>query len=267
MIDPTENSIDDIKKLVETISGVPAANQELFLNHEKLSDNRAKATDCGVQPNTVLFMEPKSITISVEMPDGTKHEVQASPSDTTEQVKDKIAMKTGMAAHTQIIKFNGKEIPKGKTLKVVSVRNDDTLHVVVSEVPLTVKTKDGKHFTILVGSVDTVRDIKKKLEGKTGLPADQQVLCSEVGAELVDNNQSAADCGIKAGSILTLTPKSLKIHMEMPNGSKYYLEIDGMDSASDIQSKIAKTSLTACMVADTSGGTLEIKLDEIFGKK
>lgn len=265
MVDP-ENYLSDVKRMIEPESGVPAAKQKLFMNDtmKELTDDNKNIDDCGIKPGTVLYMEPTSMTINVEMPDGKKHEVDVSPSDTAEEVKAKIADQTGMPAPQQVLKFNGKELPKGKKLKDIGIKDGDTVKVESLKVPVTVKTKDGKEIKIMVDPMDTVAAVKKQLEDETGLPVDQQVLAMNNGKELDDNKKTAADLGIKAGSVLTLAPKCIKITIELPDGTNHNLEIDATDKSADMKGKISKTGLSSFLVAST--GKLELDTSKVFGK-
>ena len=199
------------------------------------------------------------------MPDGTQQEVQVSPDDTTDQVKEKIEAQTGMAAPTQVLKHNGKEMPPDKKLKDMGIRDGDTVQVELLQVPVKVKTKDGKVHEIMVAPTDTVGDIKKQLEDKTGVPADQQILTDDGGKELDKDGATAADVGIKAGSTLPLDSKRMKISIEMPDGSKHTIEIDAFDQSKDIKAKISKTGLSALTVSGS--GVLEVDTSKVFGKK
>jgi len=79
MVEPTIETIADIKKRLEQDSGLPFDNQELFWNGEPLSDDSKTAQDYGIQANAELHLEPKSIVVSVKMPGGSVHTVPLSP--------------------------------------------------------------------------------------------------------------------------------------------------------------------------------------------
>lgn len=264
LVDPT-NYLSDIKSMIEPESGVPAPNQELSKDDKKLADDNGTATDYGIKAGAVLYMEPKAMTLKVDMPDGTQQEVQVSPNDTTDQVKEKIEAQTGMAAPTQELKHKGKDMPSGKKLKDMGVRDGDTIKVELLQVPVKVKTKDGKAHEIMVAPTDTVEDIKKQLEDKTGVPADQQILTDSSGKELDNDGATAADVGIKAGTTLSLDAKKVKIIFELPDGTKHKLEIDALDQSKDIQAKVTKTGLKALTLS--SKGILQVGLPNVFGKK
>jgi len=263
LVDP-DNDLGDIKRMVEPESGIPAANQKLFMNEnmKELSKDHEKVKGAGIKPASALYMEPDSMSITAEMPDGKKHKVDVSPSDIAEIVKTKIQGQTGMAAAQQILKFNGKELPQGKQLKDVGIKNGDVIKVEASRVPVNVKTKDGNDVQIMVALTDTLGTIKKKIEAETGLSPGQQILAMN-DEELRGDETTAVDHGIQGGSTLTLIPKSIKIRIEFPDGTKHNLEIDASDQNEDIKSKISK-DLSPYLIA--SNGTIELNTDKVFGK-
>ncbi len=168
MVDPT-SKMSDIKKELEGESGVPAKNQRLFMNGEELTNDLKTAADYGIKAGSELDLEPKSIKISVETPDGEKHDVEVSPSDTSDAIKAKIAEETGMAVPKQVLKFQGKELPNDpSTVKDMGIREGSELTVEIYKVPTTANTYDGKNVTVMVYPTDYLSDIKKQLEGESG---------------------------------------------------------------------------------------------------
>jgi ubiquitin C len=241
MVDPT-NTMSDIKKQLEDEAGVPAKNQRLSMNGEELSDDNKTAADYGIKPGSELDLEPKSIKITVETPDGKTHTVQVSPSDTSDNIKAKIAEVTGMAAPQQLLKVLGKELPSdGSTVKDMGIRDGSALTVEFKKVPITVNTIDGKKIKVMVDPTNTISDIKKQLEGESGLPSKNQRLFLK-GEELMDDKKTAADYGIEAGSELDLEPKSIEITVETPDGKTHTVEVTPSDTSDTIKTKIAAVS-------------------------
>ncbi|CAB9505189.1 Polyubiquitin (Fragment) [Seminavis robusta] len=263
MVDPA-TYLSDIKRKVEPESGVPAQNQRLFLDKKELDNDNQRADDAGIKANTVLYMEPKSIKLNVEMPDGSKVEVEVSPSDTTDDLKQKIEEETGMKVPEQILKQNGKDLPAGKKLKDLGIKDGDDVQVAINKVPVKVQTKDGKTVEIMVAPDDTLADIKKQLEAETGLPFDQQELTMD-GKPLTGDKKTARDMGIKAGTTLKLDAKAITITVELTDGTKHVVKLDALDSKSAIEKSIGKTGLAKFLTINS--GTLELDTNKIFGKK
>ena len=241
MIDPSDK-LGDIKKQLEGDSGVSADNQKLFFNGEELTDDDRKVADYGIQAGSELDLEPKSIKVTVEMPNGKAHTIEIKPSDTADNIKAKIADETGMAAPTQVLKFNGKQLPGGSTtVKDMGIQDGSKIQVGVLQVPVTVNTMDGKQIRVMVDPSDTLGAMKKRLEKESGLSADNQKLFLG-GEELLDDDKVASDYGIKEGSELDLEPKSINVTVSMPDGTTHNVSVKPSDTSDAIKAAISAKS-------------------------
>ena len=214
MIEP-ETYVSDIKRKVEKESGIPAKNQKLFHKGEELENDFNKACDYAIEAGSVLDMEPKSIKVTVEMPDGEEVELDLSPHDTDDDIKAKIEEKTGMATPRQVLKSKGEKMPRGIKVKDLGIKDGSNIKVEVFKVPVTVNTYDGKTFETMVDPTMYMSDLKRQIEPQSGVIAQNQKL-SMGGQELPEDSKKAQDYGIKDGSVLDLEPKLIKVSVEMP---------------------------------------------------
>jgi len=65
-----------------------------------------------------------------------------------------------------------------------------------------VKTLTGKEIELDIDSVETIEDIKKKVEEQSGVPPAQQRLI--FGGRQMENSKTAQDYNIIAGAVLHL---------------------------------------------------------------
>ena len=243
-VDPT-NKLEDVKKQLEEEAGVPWNNQRLYKDDNELDDDNKTAGEHGIVEGDELYLEPKKIMVTVDMPDGSKAEIEITPNDNSSDIKKKIETKTGMAAPRQVLKKGNGELPEGQTAKDMGIRHGDILSVDVFTVPVTVNTMDGKQIKIDVDPTDKLVDIKKQLEDESGIPWDNQQLFKD-GAVLADDAKSAKDHGIEAGDVLDLEPKKMAVTVDMPDGSRVEIEIKPADTSNDIKDRIeAKTGMAA----------------------
>mmetsp|Transcript_17796 Transcript_17796/g.33786 ORF Transcript_17796/g.33786 Transcript_17796/m.33786 type:complete len:2165 (-) Transcript_17796:45-6539(-) len=243
-VDPT-NKLEDVKKQLEDEAGVPWDNQRLFKDDNELADDNKTAGEHGIAGGDELYLEPKKIIVTVDMPDGSKAEIEITPHDTSTDIKKKIETKTGMAAPRQVLKKDGRELPEGQTVKDIGIRNGDNLSVDVFKVPVTVNMMDGKQIKIDVDPTDKLGDIKKQLEEESGIPPDNQQLFKD-GNVLADDSKSAKEHGIEAGDVLDLEPKKMVVTVDLPDGTRAEVEIKPADTSSEIKDKIeAKTGMAA----------------------
>ena len=237
-------NLSDIKMKLEEETSLSPKNQRLFLSGDELTDDSKSAVDYGIQAGDVIDMEPKSIQVSINIPDGKVVTIDIKPSDNVGDIKEKIAEKSGIATPRQVVKHKGEELPKGITVKDMGIQDGAELKVDIFKVPVTVKTMEGKKIKTMVDPTITLREIKEQLEEGSGIPPNHQNLIMN-GVELGDDNKTTADYGIEADFELDLEPKLIKVNATTPDGKSHVVEIRPSDTADEMKEKIAAKSLIA----------------------
>lgn len=243
MVDPTSH-LSDLKRELEVESEIEASNQCLTRDGAELDDPLKTLQDFNVETDAVLDLEPKQITLHVNMPDGSQVDIVSSPKETSQEIKDRIAGKTGMAVPRQVLKHKGEELPPNVASKNMGLVHGSPIDVEVFKIPIVVDTPSGT-FELSVDPASSVLDLKQELQELSGIdPSNQSLSVIDQGGEkkeLVDD-QTLEKCGVKPGATLTLEPKSVNVDVNLPDGLSINIDVSPDDTGATIKEKIARKS-------------------------
>jgi uncharacterized ubiquitin-like protein YukD len=235
-----DDTIEDLKEKIEDDHGIPVAEQNLSLNGKPLNDPHATLNECGVEPGGIIDLLPEDITLTIKTPDGKALPVTVKPDDTVEDLKKKVEEAHGIPVADQYLGFKGKPLDDPiSTLGDCGLKDGDSIDLLPQEMTIMIKTPDGKKLPVSVKPNLTVRDLKKKVEAKHGIPAEDQNI--HLHDKCLDNpGATVQSYGVDDGDVLDMEPHdtTITIRVRTPKGKKLRVKIQPTDSVQDLKNKI-----------------------------
>jgi len=200
----------DLKSKIREKVGIAPDQYRLSLSGRSLDDNLT-LDQCKVYKEATLEM---LLRIHIQtLQTGQTFDLDVPETESLESVRTRIQAEVGYMPCQQRLIYAGKVLEDGFSLKEYSISRDALLQLTLKHstaISISVRLETDTLIPLTVDLSDTVEMVKGQIQGKCGLPQEQQRLF--LADWLLENSQTLAACNIQTGSVLVVK-SFIRVHI------------------------------------------------------
>ena len=194
----------------------------------------------SVQNRSTLNLVLGGMRIFVKILSGKQFPLVVQPNDDVEDVKANIQDKEGIVLDQQCLVFAGRQLEKGHILSEYNIQKGSILQVVPVGCVFVNTVKGENVTTVILQSMDTVRDVKAQIQSQSGIPLHLQHLEFE-GNRLNGDGTTMDHHGVTTGCTLHLRGVQMSVKttdVQTGTQSTIKVTVDASETFTDMKVKI-----------------------------
>ena len=243
-----DDTIDNLKSMIEHKYRIPADRQRLFYGRSELHVGSTLSSYGIVKSSTLHAIFRFWMQIFVKIPAYGTVQVEAVGNDTISNVKKEIWLEKHIYPCRQILKFNSRTLEDTKSLSDYNIKDEDTINLFISEAYcLFIKiikipgTFTDETIYIRIEPSDTIEKVKAKIPGQylEGIHPDDQML--RFNERWLENGRTLSEYNIENASTLELVLREhgkMLIYIKVLSGATKTIECGISDTIENLKSKI-----------------------------
>lgn len=239
------DTINELKTKFQSIEGVAAKLQELFLSGNHLKDTKLLA-DYKIPDGSTINLHIRAgekMKIYVEMPMGKTISLNVKEGDIIQRIKTIIHDIQGIPPERQTLLLAGRTLQDTHTVSACNITAESTIHMVVrasDEMEILVSFPDGEVATFDVRTWYTIWDVKTMIKSMTNTTQQKQMLTWD-GKQL-NNSITLAGCDLSWRPILELSYSTqiqkMRIFVNSQTGKQTCLNVHSCDVFYNLKKRI-----------------------------